>query len=83
VVRRLEWVLPLALLDALVAAFVLVQLTVLFGGSRHVLRRAGPTYAEYARSGFWQLLAVSALTLLVIAGAMRWAPRRTRADTGR
>jgi hypothetical protein len=80
VVRRLEWVLPLALLDALFAAFVLVQLTVLFGGSRHVLRAAGPTYAEYARSGFWQLLAVSALTLLVIAGAMRWAPRRTRAD---
>ncbi|MFU8853853.1 DUF4153 domain-containing protein [Micromonospora sp. SL1-18] len=80
VVRRLEWVLPLALLDALFAAFVLVQLTVLFGGSNHVLGTAGLTYAEYARGGFWQLLAVSTLTLLVIAGAMRWAPRRTRAD---
>ncbi|MCW3840814.1 DUF4173 domain-containing protein [Micromonospora yasonensis] len=80
VVRRLEWVLPLALLDALFAAFVLVQLTVLFGGSGHVLSTAGLTYAEYARGGFWQLLAVSALTLLVIAGAVRWAPRRTRAD---
>ncbi|MGR6322749.1 DUF4173 domain-containing protein [Micromonospora soli] len=79
-VRRLEWVLPLALLDALFAAFVLVQLTVLFGGSGHVLHTAGLTYAEYARGGFWQLLAVSALTLLVIAGAMRWAPRRTGAD---
>ncbi|PWR12383.1 DUF4173 domain-containing protein [Micromonospora sicca] len=79
-VRQLEWVLPLALLDALFAAFVLVQLAVLFGGSGHVLRTAGLTYAEYARGGFWQLLAVSALTLLVIAGAMRWAPRRTRAD---
>lgn len=79
-VRRLEWVLPLALLDALFAAFVLVQLTVLFGGSGHVLRTAGLTYAEYARGGFWQLLAVSALTLLVIAGATRWAPRDTRAD---
>ncbi|MFJ8581573.1 DUF4153 domain-containing protein [Micromonospora sp. NPDC093277] len=80
VVRRLEWVLPLALLDALFAAFVLVQLTVLFGGSGHVLGTAGLTYAEYARGGFWQLLAVSALTLLVIAGALRWAPRHTRAD---
>jgi hypothetical protein len=80
VVRRLEWVLPLALLDALFAAFVLVQLTVLFGGSGHVLRTAGLTYAEYARGGFWQLLAVSALTLLVIAGVLRWAPRRSRAD---
>ncbi|WP_308220982.1 DUF4173 domain-containing protein, partial [Micromonospora phytophila] len=79
-VRRLEWALPLALLDLLFAAFVLVQLTVLFGGSGHVLRTAGLSYAQYARSGFWQLLAVSALTLLVIAGAARWAPRGTRAD---
>ncbi|MFC4149346.1 DUF4173 domain-containing protein [Micromonospora mangrovi] len=79
-VRRLEWVMPLALLDALFAAFVLVQLAVLFGGSGHVLRTAGLTYAEYARGGFWQLLTVSALTLLVIAGAHRWAPRGTRTD---
>ncbi|EEP72442.1 conserved hypothetical protein [Micromonospora sp. ATCC 39149] len=79
-VRRLEWAVPLALLDVLFAAFVLVQLTVLFGGSAHVLRTAGLSYAQYARGGFWQLLAVSALTLLVIAGAIRWAPRATRAD---
>ncbi|MEU8295735.1 DUF4173 domain-containing protein [Micromonospora sp. NPDC048909] len=79
-VHRMEWVLPLAALDALFAAFVLVQLTVLFGGSGHVLRTAGLSYAQYARSGFWQLLAVSALTLLVIGGAVRWAPRTTRAD---
>ncbi|WP_432955997.1 DUF4153 domain-containing protein [Micromonospora haikouensis] len=79
-VRRLEWAVPLALLDALFAAFVLVQLAVLFGGSAHVLRTAGLSYAQYARGGFWQLLAVSALTLLVIAGAARWAPRATRAD---
>ncbi|OON33292.1 hypothetical protein BSA16_01155 [Micromonospora sp. Rc5] len=79
-VRRLEWAVPLALLDALFAAFVLVQLAVLFGGSAHVLRTAGLSYAQYARGGFWQLLAVSALTLLVIAGAARWAPRTTRAD---
>ncbi|MGW1058674.1 DUF4153 domain-containing protein [Micromonospora rubida] len=79
-VRRLEWVVPLALLDALFAAFVLVQLTVLFGGSAHVLRTAGLSYAQYGRGGFWQLLTVSALTLLVIAGATRWAPRTTRAD---
>ncbi|WP_405101780.1 DUF4153 domain-containing protein [Micromonospora sp. NBC_01412] len=79
-VRRLEWVVPLALLDALFAAFVLVQLTVLFGGSAHVRRTAGLSYAQYGRGGFWQLLAVAALTLLVIAGATRWAPRATRAD---
>jgi hypothetical protein len=79
-VRRLEWAFPVALLDLLFAAFVLVQLTVLFGGSEHVLGKAGPTYAQYARGGFWQLLAVSALTLLVIGAAARWAPRAGRAD---
>ncbi|MEU1245751.1 DUF4153 domain-containing protein [Micromonospora arida] len=79
-VHRLEWTLPLVLLDALFAAFVLVQLTVLFGGAGHVLRTAGLTYAQYARGGFWQLLAVTALTLLVIAVAARRAPKATRAD---
>nr|WP_236647070.1 DUF4173 domain-containing protein [Micromonospora acroterricola] len=78
--HRLEWALPLALLNALFAAFVLVQLTVFFGGAGHVLRTAGLTYAQYARGGFWQLLAVTALTLLVIAIAARRAPRATRAD---
>ena len=55
---RAEWVIPLALLDALFLAFVIVQLAVLFGGHDRVLRTTGLTYAEYARSGFWQLLAV-------------------------
>ena len=50
---------PLTLLDALFLAFVIVQLAVLFGGHDRVLRTTGLTYAEYARSGFWQLLAVA------------------------
>ena len=44
---------------------------------RHVLDTAGLTYAEYARSGFAQLLAVAALTFAVIAAARRWAPARS------
>ncbi|MGX7677122.1 DUF4153 domain-containing protein [Plantactinospora sp. DSM 117369] len=78
--RRADWILPVALLDTLFAGFVAVQVTTLFGGSDHVLRTAGLTYAEYARRGFWQLLAVSLLTLLVIGAAARWAPRESRAD---
>jgi Domain of unknown function (DUF4173) len=79
--RRLglwEWAVPLALLDALFLVFVVVQLTVLFGGRDHVLRTAGLTYAEYARSGYWQLLTVAGLTLGVIAAAVGLAhvPRR-------
>lgn len=72
---RLEWTLPLVVLAALFAAFNGVQLAVLFGGYDRVLSETGLTYAEYARQGFWQLLWVTVLTLLVIAVALRWAPR--------
>jgi hypothetical protein len=64
-----EWAIPLALLVVLFASFVVVQLTVLFGGHDHVLKTAGLTYAEYARQGFWELLAAAVLTLCVIAAA--------------
>lgn len=79
-VNRLEWAVPLGLLTLLFAAFVTVQLTVLFGGERHVLTTAGLTYAEYARGGFWQLCIVTGLTLVVLAGAARWAPREAPGD---
>jgi hypothetical protein len=78
--RRVEWALPVGGLVALFAVFVTVQATVLFGGGRHVLRTSGLTYAEYARSGFWQLLTVTALTLMVIAGAAGFASRESRLD---
>jgi hypothetical protein len=70
---RLEWALPLGALVVLFATFIALQFTTLFGGERHVIATAGLTYAEYARSGFAQLLAVAALTLAVIAAARRWA----------
>ena len=54
---RTEWRIALVALDALFAAFVVLQLTTLFGGDEHVLRTAGLTYAEYAREGFAQLMA--------------------------
>jgi hypothetical protein len=72
---RLEWALPLVLLNVLFAAFNAVQLAVLFGGYDKVLESTGLTYAQYARQGFWQLLWATLLTLLVIALALRWAPR--------
>ncbi|AEV89161.1 hypothetical protein ACWT_8152 [Actinoplanes sp. SE50] len=79
-VGRLEAAVPLGLLTLLFAAFVAVQLTVLFGGDRHVRTTAGLTYAAYARGGFWQLCIVTGLTLLVLAGAARWAPREAPGD---
>jgi hypothetical protein len=78
--RRGEWLLPVVALDALVLLFVLVQVGALLGGHRHVLESVGLTYAEYARQGFWQLLVVTALTLVVVAVAARRAPRETATD---
>ena len=68
------------LLVVLFGGFVAVQFAVLFGGERHVLETAGLNYADYARSGFWQLVAVSVLTLAVLAGVTRWARRERPAD---
>lgn len=78
--KRGEWLLPVLALDALVLAFVLVQVGALLGGHRYVLETAGLTYAEYARQGFAQLLAATALTLVVVAVAARRAPRETGRD---
>jgi hypothetical protein len=69
---RAECAIALGALDVTFAAFVAVQLTTLFGGHRHVLDTAGLTYAEYARSGVFQLAVVAALTLAVVAAAARW-----------
>jgi hypothetical protein len=61
-------------LVALFSVFAAVQVVAAAGGARHVLSTRGLTYAEYARSGFFQLLAVAALTLLVLM-AIRAAAR--------
>jgi hypothetical protein len=76
--RRLqpaEWIPALALLDLLFAAFVAVQLTVLFGGHDHVLQTTGLTYAQYARQGFVELIVAAALTLAVAGLVARHALR--------
>lgn len=77
---RVEWALPLVVLNLLFAGFNAVQLAVLFGGYDKVLKSTGLTYAEYARQGFWQLLWATLFTLAVIALALRWAPRSGAAD---
>jgi hypothetical protein len=53
----------LGLLDFLFLAFVAVQFRFFFGGSALVHSTTGLTYSEYARRGFFQLLAVAALLL--------------------
>ena len=77
---RVEWVLPLAGLGVLVIAFVAAQISAWLGGNSYVQGTPGLTYADYARTGFAQLVAAALLTLAVIAGAVRWVPRDQPAD---
>ncbi|MEV4319633.1 DUF4173 domain-containing protein [Actinocrispum sp. NPDC049592] len=77
---RVEWAMPVGILALLFTGFALVQFAALFGGAEYVQRTANLSYATYARSGFWQLLAVTLLTLGVVTAAARWARRETRAD---
>ncbi|WP_214408529.1 DUF4153 domain-containing protein [Sphaerisporangium fuscum] len=75
------WIPPLLALDLLFASFVAVQITALFGGDRRVVETAGLTYAQYARSGFFELVTVSVFVLGIVAlaagvlapkGRQRW-----------
>ncbi|MGW3041248.1 DUF4153 domain-containing protein [Kitasatospora sp. NPDC001159] len=78
--RRLEWALPLVALNLMFGAFAVIQAVVVLGGADAVLSNTGMSRSEYARQGFWQLSAITALTLVVVAVAKRWAPRTTPAD---
>lgn len=72
----------LGLLDLLFLAFVAVQVRYFFGGSARVHAVTGLTFSEYARRGFYELLAAAALLLpflLVVHWLLRpddaWAQR--------
>ncbi|MDQ3706338.1 MAG: DUF4173 domain-containing protein [Chloroflexota bacterium] len=66
----------LVLVSGLFLAFGLVQFAYLFGGESNI-SAAGLTYAEYARRGFFELVAVSVLTLGLILGLHHLARRDT------
>jgi hypothetical protein len=56
-------------LCALYAAFVAAQFVALSGAGQRILTTQGLTYAEYARSGFFRLLACAAITLILLPAA--------------
>jgi hypothetical protein len=72
-----EAITVLAVLDLLFAAFVAVQATYLFGG-RDTLQASGLTYAEYARRGFFELLAVAMAVGGLVLGFEAFVGRRSR-----
>ncbi len=64
----------LVLVNMLFTAFVAIQFTYLFGGAANVTE-AGYTFADYARRGFFELLTVAILTMLLVLG-LNWLTRR-------
>jgi hypothetical protein len=65
----LELGIPLVALTVLFTAFVVMQAEYVFGGQQLVQSSEGLGYAEYARRGFFELVAVSVLVLPVLLGA--------------
>jgi hypothetical protein len=76
-----EVTVALWILNLLFAGFMAVQLRYLFGGASMVEVTAGLTYAQYARSGFFELVATAALVVPILLVA-DWAavpgPSRAR-----
>jgi hypothetical protein len=75
-----ETTIILTLVDLLFLVFVWIQFAYLFGGQANISIE-GYTYAEYARRGFFELLAVSLLTLgliLTLHWLVRCQPGRQR-----
>jgi hypothetical protein len=68
----------LAALNVLFLAFVIVQVRYLFGGQGLVQARVHLTYAQYARHGFFELVAVVMLVLPVLLVANAVVRERTR-----
>jgi hypothetical protein len=87
--NTLEMAITLGLLDLLFLTFVLVQMRYFFGGSQMLHITDGLTYAQYARSGFFELVAVAALVLPMLLtfdsvhhAASAWGERIFRALSG-
>jgi Domain of unknown function (DUF4173) len=62
----IEGLVVLAVLDAVFAAFAVAQAIAATGAAGDALRTAGVTYADYARSGFFELLWVAGITAVVL-----------------
>jgi hypothetical protein len=65
----------LAVLNLLFLVFIAFQAAAFFGGQKFV-EAQGITYADYARNGFFQLLAVSGIVFLIMIAIYRWTHLR-------
>lgn len=63
----------IAALNLLYLMFAYIQFTYLFGGSQHAAMQGG--WAQYARSGFFELVAVALINLGLVMLCSLWHPR--------
>lgn len=73
----LESSVVLGAVDLMFGAFVVIQMAYFFGGRSLVTAGTGWTFAQYARRGFFELVAVSVLVLGLILWLDRVTPRTT------
>lgn len=69
----------LGAVNLLFLVFVILQFTYLFGGQGNISIE-GFTYAEYARRGFFELLAVAVISLVLFYALSLWTKRDTSAQ---
>src|SRR3989338_4781573 len=77
--KAIEMMVSLGLISALFLIFIGFQITYLFGGEANIIE-AGFTYSEYARRGFFELLAVVMLSLLVLLSSEKYAGVESKRD---
>ena len=75
-----EWAVPVGLVVALFAGFIVAQATAMWGGRDYLERTTGLSYAEYVHQGFGQLTLATFLTVVVVALTLRAANRETQRD---
>ena len=73
--HRWEWAVPVGVVVALFAVFLVAQATAMWGGHEYLQRTTGLTYAEYVHQGFGQLTVATFLTVVVVGLTMRRASR--------
>lgn len=82
--RFLGWVeavIVLGAVDLLFATFIIIQVNYLFGGAVNI-HEDGFTYADYARKGFFELIVVAVLSLLLIQLLSAITKRKENKEAG-
>lgn len=74
-VGRIEGSILLGSVNVLFLIFILIQLTYLFGGESNITAQ-GFSYAEYARRGFFELITVAVISLILLFAAEKYVVKK-------